>query len=370
MKTNLVCNNCGRDADPDALDYRCGTCGSFFDLEPFPPFDPAQVRDDLPGLWRYRHALGLPEDAPPIHLGEGGTPLISRPTEFGEVAFKLESLNPTGSHKDRGSTVLVSLLHAQGVTEVVEDSSGNAGASLAAYAAAAGIRARIFVPDYASGPKRRQIEAYGAEVVRILGVRSDVAEAVRRAAEAGTVYASHAHLPQLQAGFATLAYELNEQLERAPGTVVVPAGQGGLLLGIAHGFSNLLAAGMIDRLPGIIGVQAMACAPLWAALTMGAAGLQWVTEGSTAAEGVRIRNPVRGDPVLRAVQVSGGTVLAVEEDRILPGRDALARLGFYVEPTSAIVWDALRQLQAHPDHGEVREPVVAVLTGSGLKYAE
>ncbi|HUF37269.1 MAG TPA: pyridoxal-phosphate dependent enzyme [Anaerolineales bacterium] len=325
------------------------------------------MEEDLPGLWRYRHAFGLPEGSRSVYLGEGDTPLVTRETELGEVAFKLEYLNPTGSHKDRGTAVLAALLKARGVQEVVEDSSGNAGASLAAYAAAAGFNARIFIPDYASGPKRDQIEAYGAQVTRILGARSDVAEAVRRAAEAGTVYASHAHLPQFQTGFATIAYELCEQLGKAPGSVVMPVGQGGLLLGIAHGFTNLHHAGLIDRVPSLVGVQAMACAPLWAVFTMGAAGLQWVTEGVTAAEGVRIRNPVRGDQVLRAVVDSGGSFASVEEDRIPPARAALAQMGLYVEPTSAIVWDALRQLHQTGALASAGGPVVAVLTGSGLK---
>jgi threonine synthase len=361
---NLFCSNCGREADHETLLYRCPVCGGFYDFKPFPAFDPDLVRPDLPGLWRYRESFALPGNAAPVYLGEGDTPLVARQTELGTVAFKLEYLNPTGSHKDRGTAVLAALLGALGIDSVVEDSSGNAGASLAAYAAAAGIKARIFVPDYASGPKRRQIEAYGAEVVRILGKRSDVAEAVVRAAEGGAVYASHACLPQLQPGFATIAYELRTQLGADPGTVIVPAGQGGLLMGIASGFENLLAAGRIAQLPQLAGVQAMACAPIWAAFHMGAAGLQWVTEKQTAAEGVRIRNPVRGDRVLQAVKASGGTMLAVEEDRIAPARDSLARMGLYVEPTAAIVWDALRQLR---ERGPLREPVVAVLTGSGLK---
>ena len=365
--TDIVCSNCGRPAESGRLDFKCLTCGSFFDFKPFPAFDPGRVRTDLPGLWRFIESFGLPANARPVYLGEGDTPLVSRKTDLGEIAFKLENLNPTGSHKDRGSAVLAALLQALDIREVVEDSSGNAGASLAAYAAAAGIEARIFVPDYASGPKRRQIEAYGAQIVRILGTRSAVAEAVRRAAETGAVYASHAYLPQLQPGFASIAYEIHEQIGAAAGTVIMPVGQGGLLLGVASGFENLLAAGSIQRLPQLVGVQAMACAPIWAAFTMGAAGLQWVTEGQTAAEGVRIRNPVRGDRVLQAVSGSGGTFLAVEEDRIPASGEALARMGFYVEPTSAIVWDGLRQLREAAGPEAIREPVVVILTGSGLK---
>jgi threonine synthase len=230
------------------------------------------------------------------------------------------------------------------VDSAVEDSSGNAGASFAAYAARAGLKARVYVPDSASGPKRAQIEAYGAEVVRIMGPRSNTAEAVRRAADDGAVYASHAYLPFNLPGYATIAYELAEQLGEAPGTVITPAGQGGLLLGIARGFEALLKAGVIERMPVLVGVQARACAPLWALLSYGRAGLAWVAEANTLAEGIRISFPLRGDAVLETLSQHKGTILAVDEEEILPGRKALASMGFYVEPTSAVVWGALEQI--------------------------
>ena len=244
----------------------------------------------------------------------------------------------------------------------MEDSSGNAGASFAAYAARAGIRGRVFVPDYASGPKRAQIEAHGAELVRILGPRSEAGKAVRAAAEEGAVYASHSMLPFGLAGLATIAYELVDELGQAPGSVIAPVGHGSLLLGIAEGFRALQAAGVVETLPRLAGVQARACAPLWAVANMGAAGLAWMTEGATLAEGVRVRQPVRGDALMQAIQHSGGAVLAVEEEEILPGRDKLAAMGLFVEPTSAIVWSALEQVAA-----QLPEPIVVILTGSGLK---
>ena len=367
MNAQIACLNCKTPYPVDRLAYKCEKCGGIFHYENFPRYDPAEVDTGKQGIWRYQHSFALPEGAPEISLGEGGTPLIWSDTPFGTTAFKLEFMNPTGSHKDRGVALMTSHLAHHGVTEAVEDSSGNAGASFAAYAARAGIKARIFVPDYASGPKRTQIGAYGSEVVRILGKRSDVAEAVKRAAEKGAVYASHAYLPQLLPGFATLAYELFEQLGEAPETVLAPAGQGSLVLGIGLGFKNLLRAGLIDRLPRIVAVQAMACAPLWAAYTMGPAGMQWVTEGQTAAEGVRVRYPLWGDPVMRLIAETNGTVLAVDEEAIQLGRNQLAAAGFYVEPTSAIVWDALRQLSELRSAGPPSGPIVAVLTGSGLK---
>jgi threonine synthase len=220
------------------------------------------------------------------------------------------------------------------------------------------------VPDSASGPKRAQIERYGAEVVRIMGPRSNAAQAAVRAVEQGAVYASHAHLPQVLPGYATLAYELYEQLGAGPGSVVMPAGQGNFLLGAARGFTVLKSAGLIERLPQMVGVQALACAPLWALFRYGAAGLGWVAEGETLAEGVRVRFPMRGDAVMQMVAEQNGLLLAVDEVDILPGRDQLARLGFYVEPTSALVWNAIQQVAA-----ELPDPVVVVLTGSGLKVS-
>jgi threonine synthase len=314
------------------------------------------------GLARYAGSFPFALTEPFVSLGEGGTPLL--PVGIGDrlLHFKCEHLNPTGSYKDRGSAVLVSALAAAGVADAVEDSSGNAGASFAAYAARAGLHARVFVPAGASGPKRAQIEAHGADLVRVEGPRSQAAAAVRQAAEAGAVYASHAYLPHGLAGIATLAYELVDQLGRAPGAVVVPVGHGGLLVGIQRGFEALLRAGRIDRLPRLVGVQARACAPVWAVYTSGSSGLALVQEGETRAEGIRVRFPLRGDAVLAAVEASGGTMLSVDEEELLRACDLLARTGFNVEPTSAVVWPAaLEVLHELPD------PLVLVLTGSGFK---
>jgi len=281
-----------------------------------------------------------------------------------KIAFKCEFLNPTGSFKDRGSATLVGFLASRGVTAAVEDSSGNAGASLAAYAARAGIRVRLFIPDSTAGPKRLQIEMYGAEVVRVLGTRANAAVAVQRAADQGATYASHAYLPFNLPGYATLAYELVAELDEPPGSVVLPVGQGGLLLGVGRGFQSLLQARVISRMPRLIGVQARACAPLWAVSKYGAAGLAWVADAPSLAEGIYVRMPVRGDAVLQMVAETGGFFVAVDEEEILPGRRALAQMGFFVEPTSAVVWSALTQVvHALP------EPVVVILTGSGFKSA-
>lgn len=365
----IACTNC-REPYPDhGTPFRCPACGGLFDYPAPPAYDPADLDPRQPGIWRYRHTFGLAEDAEPVSLGEGNTPLVWAEAFGIPVAFKCEHQNPTGSFKDRGSAVIVGFLHSRRVREVVEDSSGNAGASLAAYAARAGMKARLFIPDSASGPKRRQIEAYGAEVVRVMGPRSNATQAALKAVEAGRAseqaplaYASHACLPFNLPGYATLAYELLEQMGRPPGSLVLPVGQGGLLLGAWRGFLALKAAGLIAQLPRLVGVQARACAPLWALFAYGPAGLGWVAEAPTLAEGIRVLHPLRGDAVLRAVADSQGELLAVDEEEILPGREQLAHRGLYVEPTSAVVWGALAQIV-----GRLPEPIAVVLTGSGLK---
>jgi threonine synthase len=164
------------------------------------------------------------------------------------------------------------------------------------------------------------------------------------------------------AGMATAAFEIVEQLGEAPGSVVVPVGQGTLLLGLARGFEALRSAGAIARTPQFIGVQAQACAPLWAVARAGSAGLGFVREGETVAEGIRILHPLRGDQLLQVVDASGGTWVAVPEEAIVEGQAQLAKLGFFVEPTSAVVWPAITATE-----GGLRRPIVAVLTGSGYK---
>ena len=209
----IACINCGQKYPETGVLYKCPHCDGIFDLSE--PIKFGRVDHSQPGIWRYASSFDL--DAAPVSLGEGNTPFVPAKVFGREVFFKCEYTNPSGSFKDRGSALLSSFLLSRGVSEAIEDSSGNAGASFAAYAARAGIKARIFVPESASGPKRQQIEMYGAELVRVPGPRANAAEAVRKAAESGQVYASHAYLPFNIPGYATCAYEIVEQLGRAPG---------------------------------------------------------------------------------------------------------------------------------------------------------
>jgi threonine synthase len=196
------------------------------------------------------------------------------------------------------------------------------------------------------------------------GPRSQAAAAAREAAARGAIYASHNYNPLCLAGWMTTAFEMWEQLGRAPDWVITPAGYGSNILSHAVGFGLLQASGLVDKLPRLVAVQARACAPLWARWHNGRHAQETVTEGETLAEGIRVIQPVRGEKVLAAIKASGGDVLAVAEADIPAGQAALARLGFYVEPTSAVVWPALEQISARAGEGET---IVVLLTGNGLK---
>lgn len=362
MMTTFRCSNCHQPY-PEEIVHRCPACGGTFEIAGDISYNNEKLEPNLPGIWKYRHSFGLPRDAPVLTLGEGNTPLVEVEHQGKDIFLKLEYTNPTGSFKDRLTAPEISSLAAHGVQTAVEDSSGNAGASFAAYTARAGIKGCVYVPSYASGPKRQQIAAYGAEVVAVQGPRSAAAQAVLQAIEnEGVTYASHAYLPFGLPGLATIAYELVEQLGQAPGTVITPAGHGSLLMGVLLGFITLEKAQVVDQIPHMLGVQAQACAPLWQMAEGQIKAWDEAKEGKTLAEGVRVTSPACGDALMQLASRYPLQFIGIQEGEILPGRDHLAHLGFYVETTSAIVWPAL--LQASVD---LPEPMVLVLTGSGLK---
>jgi threonine synthase len=212
IELKITCINCGRCYPENGVPHKCPKCGGLFDISSL-EFDLAQVEKSEPGIWRYRHTFcGLPAGCTPVSLGEGLTPLLWSEAFGRQIAFKCEYLNPTGSFKDRGTALIISFLKERGVLSAVEDSSGNAGASFAAYAAYAGMKAGVYIPASASGPKRQQIEFYGAELHPIEGSRSDVTSALESVVESSqTAYASHAYLPINLPGYATAAYEIVEQ---------------------------------------------------------------------------------------------------------------------------------------------------------------
>jgi threonine synthase len=319
-------------------------------------------------LWRYRSALAL-SSPPKVTLGEGWTPLVARTWQGTTVHFKLESQMPTGSFKDRGTALMLNHLIEVGVGPIHEDSSGNAGASIATYAAAAGLACRIFVPAAAPRGKIVQIAVTGAAVSAIPGTRQDVTDAALAAA-GDSFYASHNWHPFFIEGTKTLAFELWEQLGfTVPDNVLVPTGYGSNILGLERGFDELERCGEITRRPRLFAVQAANCAAFAAAWATGGEEYVPIRPTPTVADGIATVQPVRTAEVLRALRRSRGEVVAVPEDEIGPAVAALGRLGLYVEPTAATAAAALSRLIAT---GTVRadEVTVVVLTGHGLKAAD
>ena len=241
------CPACGRAWAADQPRWRCD-CGSHLNLAPGDGLSRGEIAVGEASLWRYAAALAL-RGPPRVSLGEGWTPLVRRDWQGAPVLFKLESQMPTGSFKDRGTAVMINHLIEVGVGPIHEDSSGNAGASIATYAAAAGIPCRIYVPAAAPRAKLVQIAASGAEVRAIPGTRQSVTEAALAAA-GESFYASHNWQPYFIEGTKTLAFELWEQLGfRTPDNILVPTGYGSNILGLDRGFDELERAGEIDRRP-------------------------------------------------------------------------------------------------------------------------
>jgi threonine synthase len=280
---------------------------------------------------------------------------------------KLESANPSGSFKDRGSTVLISALHKQ-IEEagghISEDSSGNAGASIAAYAARAGLKARIYVPETVAGPKFSQIRFYGAQVTKVSGNRGRVAQEAQKM-EKGKFYVGHILHPLFRDGIRTLAYEIFEQYGwNAPERIYLPVSAGTLLLGIISGFRHLLRSGAIEAFPNLVACQTRQVSPLYSRFKdLKYDPPETVTSIADALVSV---NPPLLDQMVKSLKDVKGEAVIVEEDEIMEAFLDLARKGFFVEPSSAVAYAGYKK---HLGNGKVssKNSTAIILTGHGLK---
>lgn len=316
-------------------------------------------------LARYSEILPIePESL--ITLGAGMTPLVHGELAGRAVRFKLDSLLPTGSFKDRGAAVVVAHLKRLGVQKVVVDSSGNAAAAMAAYSAAAGLTCVVYAPEATSPGKLVQSRAYGAEVVLVGGARDEVAAAAQDAAESDpdAYYSSHNWSPLFAEGVKTWALEVWEQLGgRIPAAAFIPVGGGSALMGAYHGFA---ATG---EMPRLVAAQPAACAPIADAFERGADDVEPTTPAATLAEGAKIGSPARGRMALQALRASGGWAAAITEEALATALRTLWSQGIYAEPTGALgaaaFVDAVEQRHELP-----AGHVVILVTGSGLKATE
>jgi threonine synthase len=374
MNYRLICADCGAEAAVGS--WICPACAGLLAIAWKEDPAPQPADDRRRGVWRHANLLPSVDAQSVVSLGEGGTPLVwidrwAARHRLERVALKLESLNPTGSFKDRGTTVVVSVARSLGVTRLVEDSSGNAGASVAAYAARAAIPATVYVPAGAPAAKRAQIERLGATVVPIAGSRSAVTDAALADARAsGAFYVGHNHQPLFASGMATFAYELLERRDLGSiDHVVIPTGGGSLLLGCSDGWSCWTAVGTATsrRLPRLHAAQSEGCSPLVAAWERGLDAPPPIERRPTIAGGIEVERPPRGRPILAAIRASGGSAVAVSDFEIRAERQALARLeGIDLEPTSAAALAALARL-AQRAAVQPSDTVVVAATGAGWK---
>ncbi|VVS92631.1 threonine synthase [Desulfoluna spongiiphila] len=334
-------------------------------LTELPGITKGEIDTSVRSIWRYRAAFPL-DVKEPITMGEGCTPLVTKTFGGATCSFKLEWFAPTGSFKDRGTSVMLSMLKAQGITSVLEDSSGNGGCSVAGYGAAGGLSTCICVPESTSPSKIAQVRAYGAEVVLVPGPREATeAAAIEKSAE--IFYASHNWHPFFLQGTKTLGYEIWEDCHFSlPDNIVIPGGAGSNVLGCYIAFKELMAAGEIEKMPRIFLSQPAHCAPVHASFQAGAEECVETDFAPTVAEGTAIKRPIRMKQILAALRESGGGTVAIPEEEIIKTSLALARTGLYTEPTSAHAAAAFTRLL---EGGTIKadEQTVVILTGTGIK---
>jgi len=369
---------CGKSLPPSYTTFLCPHCGLPLSVElTFQRgIDWGRIHGDL-SVWRYKSLIPVPGDAEVVSLNEGGTSLIrsrriGRDLGTRNLFIKFEGLNPTGSFKDRGMTVGVTLAKYLGFKGIMVASTGNTSASAAAYAARASMKCIVVLPKgkVARG-KLSQAILHGAVIIEIDGSFDDALNAVINASlEGKELYPLNSFNPWRLEGQKTIAYEIFDQLKGVPDAVIVPVGNAGNISAIWKGFKELREGGVIDTLPRMYGVQAKGAAPLANTWEKGESVLTPVELPETIATAIRIGKPINWVKALKAVKESSGAIIAVSDNEILSSQLALARLeGLGVEPASAAPLAGLKELLRE---GEVDrdETVVIIATGHALKDPE
>lgn len=350
--TMFRCTKCG--SEFREFRYTCARCDSALLLEDAPK----RWGPEGAGLWRYRSMIPVEMS---ITLFEGNSPLVRRRDSTDEVFLKVEGDNPTGSFKDRGTTVVISDAHNRHFTTATVASTGNMGASAAAYCAYANMSSRIFIPQGIPEEKVAQITAYGADLVPVEGGFSEAVRRARQEAEAGAYLASTGLNPYFIEGLKTIAFELFEQTG-VPDKIVVPTGTGGLLTSIYKGFRELKALGIVDRLPQMIAVQSAEVAPIVEAWKEHSEPRSPPKDATTIASAILVKSPFNGLSAIEAMDRSGGYGLTVTDHQIVQAIRDLGREGIFAEPAAAASMAALDQVDRRAD-----DRVVLMITGSGLK---
>ena len=336
------------------------------------------LRDAAPSMWRYASALPVADGDVPVTLGEGWTPLFAAPrlgSELGvsRLFVKDESLNPTNSFKARGMSVAVTRARALGATTLAVPSAGNAACALAAYAAKAGLDARVFMPRDVKAPFIQECRLHGAEVTLVDGLITDAGRiAAEQGRSMGWYDVSTLKEPYRVEGKKTMGYEIAEQLAWSwPDWIVYPTGGGTGIVGIWKACEELEQLGWVTGpRPRLVSVQAEGCAPIVRAFQTGAdTATPWV-DATTVADGLRVPAAIGDTLVLRALRASGGRALSVTDAEMVRGmRDLASREGIGAAPEGGATLAALRRLVADGTVAST-DRVVLLNTGGALKYLD
>ena len=341
-------------------------CGSPFSVTISTTFDKNALMERKHSMWRYSKVFPWINESNLASQGEGGTPSINIDKN---VELKLEYISPTGSFKDRGTSMMfssiISFLKKNKITRIIEDSSGNAGASISAYSAYLGLDCHIYAPNTVSGLKAKQIESSGATLVKVNGTREQVAKAAENSSRKSGFYASHIFNPFFNEGMRTVSYEICEQLNwNAPDYVFLPCSAGTLLLGVANGFRHLFDSGIISRIPTIVAGQTKQISPLYHAFQE--LPYSRPDRFDSIADALVSVEPPRLREMIESLRLCSGNVEITTEKEILESHTELARRGIYVEPSSAVSYSCFNKWRTS---GRIQpeDNVTVILTGSGLK---
>ncbi len=367
----LVCVGCGEVYTADEIRYSCKKCHSSVDVL----YNYNEVKNKL--SWdllrernfshlRYKELLPVLDPDFIVRMGEGGTPLL-KSTSLGEklgidLYFKMESLNPTGSFKDRGTSVELGKALEHGAEEIVTATTGNMGSSIAAYCARASVEARIYVPHGVASPKLKHMREHGAEVIEVSDDYNDAEERAWEDKEEDDMYLMGDY-PYRGEGEKTVGHEIGDQAE--VDKVVAPIGNGTLIHGVWKGFCELRTTGLLKKCPEMVGVQSKGCNSVVGALNKGREKPDVIDQPDTVADAISCGEPLDGDQAIMALRESEGTGITVSDKDILEAKQVLAkREGIYAEEAGAV---ALAGILKNRENFRQGEKVVCIVTGHGLK---
>lgn len=363
--------NCKKSFSPDLVIFACGNCGGPLDIL----YSYSRIKQQIVkrifkrepiAHWKYSMFFPINNLANIVTLQEGGTPLVPNVAKKeNNILFKYEACNPTGVFKDRGSSVEISKAKELGVKEVACATTGNMGASVSAYAARAGIKARIYIPTFAPLPKLQQIKNYGAHIIKVKGTYDDAENKAKQLRKHKHIYLTGDYAYRGE-GQKSVGFEIIDQLDwQSPSAIVMPVGNGVLFSAVYKSMLELKIVGLIKKLPKLIAVQAQGCDPIVQAWKKGKKDITPQPKAKTLASAILCGNPIDSRKTLEGIRKTKGKAVSVNDKKIMEARKLLGKQGLFVELSGAVSYAGAKKLGLHKK--QKNQKVVCVLTGHGLK---